>query len=253
MNRQILVVDDEESIRYTFGEFLGGAGYQIDTADDYEQAVARLETREYEVIFLDILLGRANGIDVLKVARQLNPNTPVIMVTGGPEVRTAAEAVRYGAFDYITKPVSHDDLLRHAQRATDYKSSLDQSHRYQKRLEAVFNGIREGIMVFDSSLTLIEINFAATEILGCCRDGVGKSLRELLNLSANPILEALVKLLEARVEGEIFRLEVTDTQGEPRLMGISLSPLTTSTGMENDLVLVIRDETTQAKDLVSAP
>lgn len=252
MDKRLLVVDDEESIRFTFRAFFEDAGYRVDLAVDHRQAVDRLAGQEYDAIFLDILLGQDSGIEVLKAARELNPNTPVLMVTGGPEVSTAAAAVRFGAFDYILKPVSQDDLLRHAQRATEYKRSLDETLRYQRRMTAVFNGIREGIMVFDSELTLIEINYAAVQILGCCADAIGKKLSELIETSGNPILSALRKLLEARVEGEIFQLNVCNAAGESRQLGISLSPLTSSTGAENDLVLVIRDETESARQLLDS-
>ncbi|MDT8442035.1 MAG: response regulator [Desulfuromonadales bacterium] len=250
MDKQLLIVDDEESIRYTFSAFFEDAGYRVDLAEDRQKAIDCMETKEYDAIFLDILLGQDSGIDVLKTAREMNPNTPVLMVTGGPEVSTAAEAVRYGAFDYILKPVNQDDLLRHASRATEYKRSLDETLRYQQRLTAIFNGIREGIMVFDSELTLIEMNYAAVEILGCCADGTGKKLHELIEISNNPVLSALRKLLEARVEGEIFQLNVCNTAGEPRQLGVSLSPLTTSAGAENDLVLVIRDESDQPRQAI---
>ena len=73
----------------------------------------------YDAVFLDILLGRDSGMRVLQACREQQPNTPVVMVTGAPDIKTAAEAVRLGAFDYITKPVHQDELLRQAKLAVE--------------------------------------------------------------------------------------------------------------------------------------
>jgi len=248
MLQKILIVDDEESIRYTFSEFLKEESYHIDTAENLEQAMELFSATEYDAVFLDIMLGHDSGIDVLKIAKENNPNCPVIMVTGGPDVKTAAEALRFGAFDYLTKPVHQEDLLLHAKRATDYKASLDQNDRYQKRMAAVFEGIQDGIMVFDSSCRLIEINQAALEILDCDNGSLGKTLSAIIEDTNNSVLKVLRESIEERVEGELYRVEIKKPQGNTHFLGASLSPITTSTGMENDFILTLRNETLPVRE-----
>lgn len=249
MSQKILIVDDEESIRYTFGQFLTEEDYRVEMAESLEQATTLLASNEFDAVFLDIMLGRDSGIDVLKVAKGTNPNCPVIMVTGGPDINTAAEAVRFGAFDYLTKPVYQEELLLHAKRATDYKTSLDQNERYQKRMAAVFEGIQDGIMVFDSTYRLIDMNQAAVQFFGCCKNSVGMTLAEITEGSDNTILKVLRESIEERVEGELYRVELEDPQGKTRFLGASLTPLTTSTGMQNDFVLTLRDETLPVREI----
>ena len=241
MSYKILVVDNEESIRFTFHAFLSDEGFTVDTAENLEQALVKAANFSYDAVFLDILLGRDSGITVLQHCRENQPNTPVIMVTGAPEIKTAAEAVRLGAFDYITKPVHQEELLRQARLAIDHKTLVDQQESYQLRMTAVFQSIREGIMIFDEKMKLLEINNAAARILGCDASLTGLSPAELSDFC--PPLKLLQETVEQRCEGEIFRLETTNGAGQPLALGLTMAPLTGQALRELGTVLVLRDET----------
>ena len=107
----ILVIDDEESIRYTFTNFLAGEGHIAVAACNYAEGLAQISESSFDLIFSDIILGGRTGIDILREVRARRQVCPVVMVTGYPTVETAAEAVRLGAFDYVQKPVEQDALL----------------------------------------------------------------------------------------------------------------------------------------------
>ena len=241
MNYKILVVDDEESIRFTFNAFLSDAGYKVDTAENLGEALAKVAAASYDAIFLDILLGRDSGMHVLQVCRKKQTNTPVIMVTGAPDVKTAAEAVRLGAFDYITKPVHQEELLRQAKLAVDHKTLVDQREAYQLRMAAMFQSVSEGILIFDAEMKLLEINAAAAQMLYCDASLTGLSPEELGDLC--PPLKLLKETIEQRCKGEIFRLETTDGAGQPLVLGLTMAPLTGQGERELGSVLVLRDET----------
>lgn len=248
---RILVVDDEESIRFTFAEFLGEAGYQVDVAATRNHALQMIEATCYDVLFLDIFLGRESGMAVLEASKRLNPNCPVIMVTGSPEIDTAAQSVRLAAYDYLIKPVSQQELVRQARRAIGYKQAVDEKQRYQQQLSAIFDGVREGILVFDPQLRLTEMNYAATQILECDRDIVGRDLAELIEQGEPKVLKTLEELLHSRVAGELYRLEFSRSTGEPLVLGVSVSPLQSRTGEEYDMVMVLRDETGPVKEIAA--
>ncbi len=241
MSYKILVVDDEESIRFTFHAFLNDEGYTVDTVDNLEEALAKVAASAYDAVFLDILLGRDSGMKVLQFCRENQPNTPVLMVTGAPEIKTAAEAVRLGAFDYITKPVHQDELLRQARLAIDHKTLVDQQESYQLRMAAVFQSVSEGIMIFDEEMKLLEINSAAAKILDCDVNLTGLNPAELSG--SCPPLKLLQETIEQRCEGEIFRLETTNGAGQPLTLGLTMAPLTGLGLRELGTVLVWRDET----------
>ncbi len=108
----ILLVDDEEALRETFVIFLRRAGYRkVVEAAGLEEALAYLRAGRFDLVISDIVLGADSGVDLLREARRAGIRCPVVMITGYPSVETAAEAVRLGAFDYLTKPVSKDVLL----------------------------------------------------------------------------------------------------------------------------------------------
>ncbi len=252
MSNRILVVDDEESIRFTFRELLTDAGFQVDTAESLIEAAAKVGETDYDAIFLDILLGRDSGLNLLRVMHEQSPNCPITMVTGSPEIKTAAEAVRHGAFDYLVKPLTHEDLVRQAQRAVNYKAAIDQKERYQERLRAVFEGVREGLLVFTADLKLVEMNYAAMQMLGRDESCLGQELEALAQDGGSNLLKALQGLIESRFGGELYRLQIPSATGEDVFISINISPLTTAKGQEADLVVVLRDESQPVKELASA-
>lgn len=240
--QRILVVDDEESIRFTFEAFLGDAGCRVDTAASLAESLDLVGHTDYDTIFLDILLGRESGMKVLQFMHERNPNCPVVMVTGAPEIATAAEAVRLGAFDYVTKPVHQDDLLRIARQALARKALLDEQETYRLRMAAVFDSIKEGILVFDEEFRLVEINASARRMLACGAECVGKNLEDLAASSHCGIVHRFHDVVAQRCMGEIYNLSAVNTAGEPLVVSLNMAPLTSQTGRETGVVLVLRDE-----------
>jgi two-component system response regulator HydG len=114
---KILVIDDEESIRFTFESFLTEEGYEVVTAGNYDEALARIEETGFDLIFADIILGGRSGIDVLREIRRRRQQVPVIMITGDPNAASAHEAFELGAFGHISKPIRQEKLLGLAQLA----------------------------------------------------------------------------------------------------------------------------------------
>jgi PAS domain S-box-containing protein len=242
MAQRILVVDDEESIRFTFEAFLGDAGYQVDTAAALGEALEKVGENDYDAIFLDILLGRDSGMQVLKFVHEHNPNCPVVMVTGAPDIATAAEAVRLGAFDYLTKPVHQDELLRIARNALAHKVLLDQQETSRLRMAAVFDSVREGILVFDEENRLVEINASARRMLACGEQVIGRSLDELVASGKCSVVGHFQDVVTQRCLGEIYNFAATNVAGESLLVSLTMSPLTSQSGRETGVVLVLRDE-----------
>ena len=113
----ILVIDDEESIRFTFSYLLEDQGYVVDVAASSDEALDKIACKRYALIFLDLLLGTQSGISILKEIKKGNPETPVIMVTGAPDTDTVSQAIEMGAFAYIPKPVRLDTLIGITEKA----------------------------------------------------------------------------------------------------------------------------------------
>jgi PAS domain S-box-containing protein len=249
MARRILVVDDEESIRFTFDAFLTDAGYRVDTAPSLRDALELAEETAYDAVFLDILLGRESGMEILRFMRERNPNCPVVMVTGAPELATAADAVRLGAFDYVTKPLHQEDLLRIAGRAIERKALLDERETFRLRMKAVFESIQEGILVYDEQFRLVDINESACRILACGRELIGKTLDELEQSKACVASTQFREAVMQRCSGEIYRLQMVNNAGQTLLVSLTIAPLTSHDRRESGVIVVLRDESQPARGL----
>ncbi|HVI00479.1 MAG TPA: response regulator [Enhygromyxa sp.] len=138
---RILVVDDERSLRRTFALFLRDDGHEVETAEDVDQALATLEAasgsgggsgeNQFDVVVSDIILPRRSGVSLMEAIAERWPDIKVILVTGEPTVETAASAVRSGAYDYISKPVSSSKIRKVVAAAARVKSLQDDNRRLQ--------------------------------------------------------------------------------------------------------------------------
>src|SRR5210317_551835 len=164
MPKHVMVVDDEESIRYTFETFLTEKGYTVSSAADFDEGVALLREKDIDLVFADIILPGKTGIDLLKAASEIAPGVPVIMITGAPSVDTATESLRIGAFDYIVKPIRQDSLLRSVNIAFKHKAVKDESEQCRLNFEAIFRSVNDGIITVDENMEVVEINDATEKI-----------------------------------------------------------------------------------------
>jgi two-component system response regulator PilR (NtrC family) len=107
---RILVVDDEESLRDVLSIMLRREGYLVDTAADGGQAVARLRDHAYDLVISDIKMPRMTGLELLRHIKERTPETVVLMVTAFSTTEEAVEAMKQGAYDYITKPFRNEEI-----------------------------------------------------------------------------------------------------------------------------------------------
>ena len=138
---RVLVVDDEKSIRNTMSEFLRIDGHEVWTAEDADAAGALMQAHSFDVVVTDIILPRVSGVTLLQRIKEQAPDVQVILMTGEPTVDTAVEAVRAGAYEYLSKPTGKGELLAAVGQAARVKALLDEKHR----LEADNRRYREGL------------------------------------------------------------------------------------------------------------
>ena len=134
---QILIVDDERSIRETLQDILEDEGYSITTAANAELALAALKASEFDLILLDIWMPDVDGITLLREIRQNGISCPVVMISGHGTVETAVEAIQYGAYDFLEKPLTTAKLLVTINRALQSGDQAKQITRLKKQTEPV--------------------------------------------------------------------------------------------------------------------
>ena len=114
---RVLVADDDEPLLRALARLLVNGGYSVEAVGDGKAAAAALERESFDVIVSDIAMPGLDGLAVLRAARARDPDLPVILVTGAPDLSTSIEAVRLGAFDYLVKPIGPDKLVQAVARA----------------------------------------------------------------------------------------------------------------------------------------
>lgn len=131
----VLVVDDEAIARTNLVHVLEGQGLRAEAAGDGNEALALIERNEYDLVITDLVMQGADGLAVLSRVKELWPDTEVILVTGFPTVETAVEAMRRGAYDYLTKPYRIDEARLLARKALEKRSLRLEVQALRRRVE----------------------------------------------------------------------------------------------------------------------
>ncbi len=175
----ILVVDDEETFRYLLTSLIGNAGYQVDTVTDGVAAINAVQGKLYHAVLLDVKMPKVDGIEVLKFIKNNYPGIEVIMLTGAADVKTAVECMRIGAYDFITKPTTADELLATINRAIERRQLLIDNIIMKEALDRI-QGTHEMVGQSEAFRKVLEIaaKVAPTEstVLIQGSSGTGKEL-----------------------------------------------------------------------------
>ncbi|HET6516484.1 MAG TPA: sigma-54-dependent Fis family transcriptional regulator [Thermodesulfovibrionales bacterium] len=246
MKSRILVVDDEESIRFTFDHFLSEKGYAVTAARDYHEALSAISEGTFDLVFADIILEGKTGIDLLREIKAVDPSCPVVMITGYPHHNSASDALRLGAFDYIPKPVDQETLLRITRMALQHKALLGEKESYRSNLEAIFKSVRDAIITVSKELSVIELNDSAKEICGFSREVIGKRLDALPLLCSGTCLDAVRKTVDEQEPVEFYRLECQRKDRPGQVVTLNTFRLLKQQNIFSGTVMVARDETSLA-------
>jgi two-component system response regulator PilR (NtrC family) len=131
--KRVLVVDDEQDVRETLGTVLEKLDYQAMTAADGDEALDIVQTQKVDVILSDLYMPGMNGIELLKRIKSQRKNIVFLMITAHPTIETAVDAIKKGAYDYLTKPFHIEEVRIKISRAME-KSGLTQSLKWANGL-----------------------------------------------------------------------------------------------------------------------
>lgn len=207
MSKNILVADDEAVILKIIKEELISEGYRVDTASDGEEASIKVKEKEYDLLILDNKMPKMNGIDVLKEVKNFNPKIIVIMMTAFGTINNAVEAMKLGAYDYITKPFENNDLLYKVKQALKLKDSMIYKSNKKEEETQLLGASKE---IVDIRKKIKKIKNLYTTILLTGESGTGKGViaREIHNLSSRskePFIHVNCAVLPANlIESELF-------------------------------------------------
>lgn len=206
----ILIIDDEKAIRKTLGEILSYEGYKIDEAADGEEGLRLFKDKTYDVVLCDIKMPKMDGIEFLDKAGEINADVPVIMISGHGTIETAVEAVKKGAFDYISKPPDLNRLLITIRNALDKTSLVTETKVLKRKVSKVQEMIGESEPIRKIKDTIEKVAPTEARVLITGENGVGKELvarwiHEKSNRAAGPLVEVNCAAIPTElIESELF-------------------------------------------------
>ena len=133
----ILIIDDEPSIRSVLRDILEMEGYVVEEAKDGIDALSKVKKTKFDAAICDIKMPKMDGMELLERINILSPDTPVIMISGHGNIETAVEAVKKGAFDYISKPPDLNRLLITIRNALDKSTLVQETKVLKKKIKKV--------------------------------------------------------------------------------------------------------------------
>ncbi|HOM28703.1 MAG TPA: sigma 54-interacting transcriptional regulator, partial [Deltaproteobacteria bacterium] len=193
--------------------------------------------------------GEHSGIDLLRELKLKGVYAPIIMITGRPDLENASASLRYGAFDYIVKPIRSETLLRVTKNALQHKVLQDEKRfleqekeRYRMHLECIFNSVEEAIIMVDTELRVIEANHAASRLCGISSENP-RSLIEPASACGGACRQVLADAFAKNVGINEYRIECKGPDGTDRAIVMSVSPIRAVDGLPSGAVMVLRDVT----------
>jgi DNA-binding response OmpR family regulator len=162
-SKPILVVDDEKNVRLTLTEALSGARYPVDAVESGEEALARLDAREYALVLLDLRLPGVDGLDVLKEIARRRPDVPVVILTAHGTVDAAVAAVQEGARRFLLKPFTVEEIRAVVAEVLDVEEETAVEQKaYEDHVEEARRSLREGHVAAALQHARSAINFDPT-------------------------------------------------------------------------------------------
>src|SRR5215510_4849998 len=205
----ILIIDDEKAIRKTLSEILSFEGYKIDEASDGEEGLKKFRERNYDVVLCDIKMPKIDGIEFLQKAGENNPDVPIIMISGHVNIETAVEAVKKGAYDYISKPPDLNRLLITIRNAMDKSNLVSETKVLKKNVNKVQEMIGESTGITKIKDTIDKVAPTDARVLITGENGVGKELvARWIHEKSNRAGGQLVEVNCAAIPGELIESEL---------------------------------------------
>jgi len=207
---KILVIDDERPIRSTLKEILEYEDYQVDVAADGSDGLELLSQNKYDIVLCDIKMPKMDGIEVLEQMHEINPDVPVVMISGHGTVDTAVEAIKKGAFDFIEKPLDLNRLLITMRNAMDKLSLITETKVLKRKVSKTYEMIGESLAIRKIKEMIDRVATTDARVLITGANGTGKELvarwlHEKSSRSQNPFVEVNCAAIPSElIESELF-------------------------------------------------
>jgi two-component system phosphate regulon sensor histidine kinase PhoR len=243
----VLIIDDEKRIRSVCYNMLRQEGYDPAEAEDAEIGIDMIGRRHFDIILLDLMMPGVSGMEALESIRALHPDTVVIVITGYATLDHAVNAMKKGAFDFLSKPFSPQDLRLVLTKAIEHTRTLKDIAEEKSRLHTMVNLLTDGVMATDSEKNVALANPFFLNLMNCkCTSPVGKPVEELV--TQKQILDLIDQALEMKCDEfaelvDEFTLTCNQLK-EERVLGVRCIPFRDRLGRNLGTITVLHDITT---------
>ena len=225
----ILIVDDEKGLRIGTKRLLEEEGYTVEVAENGTEGIRLGSEKDFDLAVIDLKMPDIDGIEVLREIKKNHPNTICFIATAFASYDTAIEATREGAFTYIPKPFSPDELLQNLEQGYKQRVLLEESEKLKRereekllelaneksRLNTIVKTIADGVLVINKSGEVVYYNYAAIKYLDLQSIKIGEQILDILPTkidelvnqflkSDNVIQRSISKQIEIKANGELF-------------------------------------------------
>lgn len=208
----ILVIDDEKSIRHSLKEIFEYENYKVYQAESGEEGIRILKENKIDIILCDIKMPKMDGIETLEKIMDINPDIPVIMISGHGTIETAVEAIKKGAYDYISKPLDLNRLIVSVRNAIEKKEITLENKKLQKKInkKVTTKIIGESKAIKEVKKLIERVAPTNARILITGESGVGKelvarSIHEYSKRAKGPFIEVNCAAIPSElIESELF-------------------------------------------------
>ncbi len=209
LSGNILIIDDERSIRKTLNEILSYEGFKVDEAVDGEEGLKMFTDKTYDVVLCDIKMPKIDGLEFLVKAAEVNADVPVIMISGHGTIETAVDAVKKGAYDYVAKPPDLNRLLITIRNALDKNSLSKEAKVLRKKITGVQEMIGESDGMKKIKETIEKVAPTDARVLITGENGAGKELvARWLHAKSKRAEQSLIEVNCAAIPSELIESEL---------------------------------------------
>lgn len=250
---RLLIVDDEPGVREGCRRVLIEQGYVADTAEDAAHGLALMRKHHYDLVFVDLKMPGMDGLEFLAAARVLDMETVFVVITAYATLSMAVDATKRGAYDFVAKPFTPDELLAVTAKALERSALLHERNRlYEERarrllelttergrFRSVVEAMSDGLLVTNREGQVVLYNATAMELTGCViAPGQTRHVRECVR---PPELVALIEQAAGEGRGKRLAREIRIGGDPPRVITASARPVTDEDGTCLGVVTVLND------------
>lgn len=205
----ILIIDDERAIRNVLKDILNNEGYSTEEATDGEEGLKKFKATSFDLVLCDIKMPKIDGIEFLQKAKEVNPDVPIIIISGHGNIETAVDAVKKGAFDYISKPPDLNRLLITIRNAMDKNSLVKETKVLKKKVAGIQEIIGQSSPILKIKETIEKVAATDARVLVTGENGSGKELvAKWLHEKSNRSTGVLVEVNCAAIPAELIESEL---------------------------------------------